>query len=94
MEQKQYLWKKYNFLLTYKNNLSSLFSFTSYIEKGKLNITLTDLCAPYGEKYNLVYSFNDIKREYGDEDLITFEQIETSILELLITYIGGLDADY
>ena len=60
---KQILWKKYNFILTYKNNKSSLFSYTSFINKGKITINLKDLLAPYTTEYVLDYTCDDFINE-------------------------------
>lgn len=87
------LWKKYNFILIYKNNIASLFSYNSMLRKGKLYIKLTDL-ANYETDYNLEYSFNDLIRECDDDyDYLTFEDIEKIIFNLLVTYIGSIDYD-
>lgn len=89
------LWKKFNFILTYKNNKSSLFSYTSFINKSKITINLKDLLAPYTTEYTLDYTCNDFIRELELEEeeygFATFEDIETAIINLLINYIGGIN---
>ena len=81
--------------MTYKNNKSSLFSYTSFINKGKITINLKDLLAPYTTEYILDYTCDDFINEINGEDgydtFATFEEIESSIISLLIEYIKGIN---
>jgi hypothetical protein len=86
------LWKKFNFILTYKNNKSSLFSYTSFINKSKITVNLKDLLAPYTTEYTLDFTCNDFLRELDiDDGYATFEDIENAITLLLQSYISGLN---